>query len=321
MAKAKGKLVCVVGENLADLFVANDGSVVANPGGGPFNVARTIARLGQSSMLFSGLSADAFGRVLHDSLVNDHVELAIPEALSLPTSLAVIDLVDGIPQYFFHLDGTAAYALEESTTRELFSSLSPRVGALYFGTLGLLVEPMASTGEALLNDAGDEVIVVLDPNCRPSAVRDEAAFRDRLGRLYQRSDVVKVSTEDLDYLYPGEDYVVAAREILTAGAKCVVVTDGPAHVHVVHQDGVTSIAVPKTEVVDTVGAGDALVGGLLAWWIGQGFTREDLTNRDLFQSAIRAAITIASSTCTRRGAEPPYVRDVENDPAWSWARE
>jgi len=310
--------ICVMGENLVDILVRPDQSVAGVPGGGPFNVARALARLGQHSVFFSGVSGDAFGTILRNALVTDGVQLAEPTPSAKPSTLAIVDLTGPTPSYFFHLNNTAAFATELTPTLATFQGLSGVTG-LYFGTLGLSVEPMASTGEALIGAASDETLVVLDPNCRPSAIDDPAGYRARLLRLFPRTDIVKVSTEDLDYLALGDTYDVGARAILAAGASCVVVTDGPGQVHVYFNDEVRTLTVPTIEAVDTVGAGDSLVGGLMAWFLGQGYTRSDLANHDLVCEAVSAGITIASTTCTRQGADSPYLREVVETPEWQWS--
>jgi fructokinase len=110
----------------------------------------------------------------------------------------------------------------------------------------------------------------------------------------------------------------AARSVLAKGATYVVVTDGPRYVRVFTQGDSMTVDVPEVDVIDTVGAGDALVGGFLAWWVGHGLRRTELANEELVRSAIEAAVVIASSTCARRGAEPPWANEVREHAAWRW---
>ncbi|MDE3031419.1 MAG: hypothetical protein KGI65_07355 [Acidobacteriota bacterium] len=309
--------IAVLGENLVDLLVAPDATVHAVIGGGPLNVARTVARLGGEAHFFSGTSSDAFGGFVRDALVESGVALALPAPLDAPTTLAVVELNPAGPRYHFHLTDTAAFNLDAGATQRALDDVE-HWSALYFGTLGLLVEPMASLGEAIVLSAAPETLVVIDPNCRPSAVRDEPEYRARVARLSARADVVKVSTEDLDYLYPRLSHDDAAHAILDIGARCVVVTDGPDPVVAVTAGGRVSVDVAATEVVDTVGAGDALVGAFMTWWTGHDLGRADLHDAPTLVAALAAAVDVSRITCQRAGAQPPRRHEVIGLEGWRW---
>jgi fructokinase len=307
--------IAVLGENLVDLLVAPDGSVNAVIGGGPLNVARTIGRLGGDVHFVSGISSDAFGTLIRNSLLESGVTLSLPKALVEPTTLAVVELNPEGPQYHFHLAGTAAFALEAEETSAALGSIAP-VTAMYFGTLGLLVEPMASLGEALVMSAAADTLVVIDPNCRPSAVRNHDEYLARVARLCSRADVVKVSTEDLEYLYPDRAVLDGAVEMLHLGTRCVIVTDGGAPVRVLGADVHVTLDVAPTDVVDSVGAGDALVGGFLTWWTERRLTRDDLGDADTVAAAVAASVEISRITCQRAGAQPPRRDEVLELEGW-----
>jgi fructokinase len=154
------------------------------------------------------------------------------------------------------------------------------------------------------------------PNCRPSAIPDRDAYLARLARLFRRTDVVKASTEDLAYLYPGLPAVAAARALLAAGPALVLVTDGPRPARAflarspAGSAGEITAAIPRVTVVDTIGAGDAFGGAFLTWWTRNALTRADLARPDLVGAALRAAAEVASLTCTRPGADPPRLADA-----------
>lgn len=311
------RAVAIVGENLVDLLVSPDGNVQVVVGGGPLNVARTIGRLGASAHFVSGISNDAFGSLVRRALDDSQVRITLPRPLAQPTTLAVVGLGPDGPRYDFHLRDTAAFCLEPAAAMAAMTKI-PGLGALYLGTLGLLVEPMASLGETLVLDASRDTLVVLDPNCRPSAVQDPHGFRARVTRLCARADVVKVSTEDLAYLFPDLPASAGSRRILHDGARCVIVTRGAAPVSVLHRDFELTIEVAPTEVVDTVGAGDALVGGFLAWWTGHDLARAQLDEGTTVAAAVAAAVEISRLTCQRAGASPPRRSDVAQSVGWGW---
>jgi fructokinase len=306
--------ILVAGESLVDLIVEADGSVRASPGGGPSNAARTIARLGHPARFLGRFSADPFGRLLTEKLSRDGVELALPDPVEAPTALAVVAVgALGVPQYWFHLAGTAGFMLDR---REARHALAAGVTALHIGTLGLVAEPMATELERLAASLPPPVLLLLDPNCRPRAIPDAGAYLARIRRILTRTDIVKVSTEDLAFLVPGADVPEAASSLLGAGARVVVVTDGPALIRAVTGKAEVAVDVPPVEVVDTVGAGDAFGGALLAWWAERGLAREDLADPVPLRAAVTAAARVASLTCSRAGAEPPWRHELAAGDGW-----
>jgi fructokinase len=303
-------VIVVAGEALVDLIEAAGGAdaLTVVPGGGPYNAARTLARLGAPVAFLGRLSTDAFGEQLRAALVLDGVDVSLTVATADPTTLAVARLADdGSATYTFYLAGTSATGLVPDDIPVL-----PRdVEALHVGTLGLLVEPTAATVEALVSAQPREVLVLLDPNCRPAVPVDHAAYRARLERVLARADVVKVSREDLDYLFPeAADPVEAARTWLHAGPTVVLLTDGAAGVVVLTADGDTRVPAPDVVVVDTVGAGDAFGGGFLAAWTAQGLDRGDLRRTAEVVRCVSAAVAVAAVTCMRRGADPPLLGEL-----------
>lgn len=303
-------MILVAGESLMDLIVGPDGAVHAAAGGGPFNTARTIARLGQPARFLGRFSADPFGALLAGKLRADQVELELPEHVAEPTALAIVSLDDaGVARYWFHLTGTAGFRLDWQSAA---LALRKDVRALHVGTLGLVVEPMAGVVEDLARQLPSPVLLMLDPNWRASAIPDAAAHLDRIRRLLARTDILKTSSEDLGFLVPGGDVPAAARTLLSWGARCVLVTDGPAPVQAFTPDGQQlSVPVPPAEVVDTVGAGDAFGGGFLAWWAERGLGREQLADRGLLSAAVASAARVAALTCARAGAEPPWRHELQ----------
>jgi fructokinase len=157
---------------------------------------------------------------------------------------------------------------------------------------------------------------MLDPNCRPGAIVDRAAYLGRIGRIAARADVVKASVEDLAYLYPGSPPAEAAESLLAAGPALVLVTDGPRPARAFLPGAVLTVEVPGVDVVDTIGAGDAFGGGFLAWWSANGLTRADLKRPAPVRAAVQVAAAAAAATCGRPGADPPTRADLQAARAW-----
>jgi fructokinase len=312
-------VIAVIGEALIDLVVdpgGGDGVVLARPGGGAFNTARTVARLGIETTFLGRLSGDGFGRTLRARLASDGVALGVPALAGLPSTLSVADLQpDGSVSYEFYLDGTAAPALEYPV---LAAALPARVTAVHVGTLSLVMEPIASAIERLITaDLPPDALVMVDPNCRPGAITDRDAYLDRFERILHRADVVKASAEDLAYPCPGVPAEVAATTLLGDKPALVLVTDGarPARAFLSGgfggAGGEVSVDVPAVTVVDTIGAGDAFGGGFLAWWAERELTRDQLADPALLAAAAASGAQVAALTCTRAGAEPPWRQEME----------
>src|SRR6185437_2562059 len=136
-------------------------------------------------------------------------------------------------------------------------------------------------------------------------IPDADAHRGRIRRMLPRTDILKSSTEDLAFLVPGATVPDAAGRLLGWGARCVLITDGPAAIWAFTAGGQLSVPVPPVEVVDTVGAGDSFGGGFLAWWAEHGLTRADLADLGRLRAAVTAGAMVAAVTCSRAGANHP----------------
>jgi fructokinase len=211
-----------------------------------------------------------------------------------PTTLALVELDEGgSATYRFYVDGTAAPGL---TPDDALAALPRGVGYLHVGTLGLVLEPVATALEAVVSELRGQALVMLDPNCRPAAIAEPAAYRERLARVLAHTDVVKVSDEDLAWLG------TSARALLDAGPRAVLLTRGGDGAVAITAEGETAVPAPPVDVVDTIGAGDAFSGGWLAWWSERG---ADLAEPAEIAAATRFACLVAARTCARAGASPP----------------
>jgi fructokinase len=311
------RVIAVIGEALVDLVGDGSGEMFsARPGGGPYNTACALARLGASVVFAGRLSSDQFGQLLRDRLEADGVGLGIPEASGLPTTLAVANLDDGrSARYSFYLEGTAA---ADVAYGDLLGAVSGATAvAVNGGALGFVLDPIASGIERLVvSGLSDDVLLMVDPNCRPGTVRDRDAYAARLRRVFRRADIVKASVEDLAYLFPGVSPDKAAVALLEQGTALVLITDGgrPARGYLPHAAEI-SVPVPVVDIVDTIGAGDAFGGGFLARWTAGGHSRAELRPAgprlaETVRDAIEYAARVAALTCTRPGADPPAAADL-----------
>ena len=305
-------MIVVAGEALVDLVIDPAGNVVAKLGGGPFNAARSVARLGSPVAFFGTLSTDRFGAMLQQRLIDDGVGQSLVQHTELPTTLAAAELDEGgAATYRFYIRDTSAPAVTAVP-------LPDDISTLHVGTLGFVLEPMASVFEQCVTAAAEHVLVMIDPNCRSKIITDRNEYMQRLRRVLRRADVIKVSTDDLEYMAPDDAPDEAARSMLAAGAQVVLHTDGGRATHVHTPTGSFDVSVPSVDVVDTIGAGDSFGGAFVAWWHEAGLGRTDLTDLAALRAATSAAVQVAAITCTRSGAEPPTASEM--GPRWapSW---
>ena len=298
-------MIVVCGEALIDQIPSPNGRPRETPGGGPFTTARALARLGIPTQFLGRLSTDAFGQQLRDLLAADGADLSLTSFGPEPTTLAIAEVgADGHAAYRFVIDGTSGSNL----TRQMVpATFSPDVKALHVGTLGLVFEPVATTIADLVEREHRKRLVMVDPNIRPSAVPN----RSRLDRILAQSTIVKASDADVTWLYPELDLQSAARALLARGPALVVVTLGSEGAFGVGAGMQVRAAAPSVDVVDTIGAGDAFGAALLAW-----LSDHDRLDRDLhldpeeLRAALEFACLVASITCTRAGANPPWRSEL-----------
>ena len=300
-------MIVVCGEALIDMIQHGDGTQRAAPGGGPFNTARALARLGVPTAFLGHLSEDRFGRELSELLVADGASLELATVGSEPTTIALANVDDqGFAEYEFLVKNTSAPNLTPEMIPESFAG---DVAALYVGTLGLVLEPMASTLVELVQRERQRLIM-LDPNIRVGLI-DETEYKGRLQTLIGASTIVKASETDLSWLYPESDYRAAADRLLREGVRLAVVTLGAEGAFGAHGDWRIHVAAPPVDVVDTIGAGDAFGAGILAWLYDHDLVRPELSlDEEQFRSALEYACLAASLTCARAGADPPWKREM-----------
>ena len=280
-------------------------------GGGPFNVAVALGRLGSAVGFLSRISTDGFGVRLTQRLVESGVDLSLLQRGPEHTTLAVTTLdSSGAATYGFYAEGTADRLVADP------GALPDSVRALSFGTLSLLYEPGASVYEALLHRAhADGRLTMLDPNIRPLAIADPSGYRARFAGWLPSVDVLKVSEDDADWLSAGPDGT-GLSQWLDAGVGAVLLTRGGDGLSVITRGFRCDVPTPATVVADTIGAGDTVHGATLHW-LDRCDALDSATVRGWdshdWQQALRFAVRAAAITVSRQGADPPWAREVSSD--------
>lgn len=280
-------------------------------GGGPFNVAITLGRLGSAVSLCSAVSTEAYGESVIAALDAAGVGTRLIQRRPEPTSLALATLDDaGSARYSFYVEGTADRLVADP------GELAPTVAAVCFGTLSLVLEPGATVYERMLRrEHARGRLVALDPNIRPMVIADADAYRRRFRSWLPHVHLLKLSDDDAEWLGRGESGSGVA-DWLAAGVTAVVITGGAAGISVHTRDVATRVPAPHVDVADTIGAGDSVMGGLLRHLDTTGaLTPDGLARMDETQWNRAAAFAgkVAAITVSRPGADPPWAGEVGND--------
>jgi fructokinase len=299
--------VLIVGEVLIDRVELNDGTVREHPGGSPANVAVTLGRLGSSPRLLTDYAPDPRGAVIESWLRDSGVRLVPGSASGAKTSVASSTLGP---------DGSATYTFDIRWDPRRPHMIG-RPAVVHVGSFSTLLSPGASTVHSLVEQARHTATITYDPNLRPSLCPDRTSVRAQVERLVALADVVKVSDEDLAWLYPDSE----PRDVLTHWAhldepRVVVGTFGAEGALAVLPDTETRCAAPVTVVADTIGAGDSFMGALIHGLIQHDLVgahrREQLhtVKAETMSAILQTCVDVAAITVSRPGADPPWSHEL-----------
>jgi len=299
----------VCGEALFDVFATGDTptgmAMDARVGGSPFNVAVGLARLAQPVCLLSQVSRGFLGERLMRALAAEGVQTATVQRSDAPTTLSLIGLdAKGVPSYSFYGEGCADRLLSD----DALAALPRQIKAINFGSYATVVGRTAATQRTLVEREQGRTLIAYDPNIRLNVEPSLDAWRAQIDWMLPRTQLLKVSDEDLRLVWPGLEPKDFAARALAQGVKMVAVTRGGEGA-----SGWTALAqveVPPlpVQVIDTVGAGDTFQAALLTWLAERdalsGAALSALT-RDALVEALGFAARAAAITCSRRGADMP----------------
>jgi fructokinase len=289
----------VIGEALIDTV---DGHVEgSHVGGSPLNVAVGLAGLGRDIDFLTHIGEDEAGRRIADYVKASGAHLVPGSTSATRTPTAVATIAD---------DGSAAYTFD----LEWQLSGTPEVAPPLFvhtGSIAAVREPGCLAVAALLDAYRVSATVTFDPNVRPSLIVDRDLARERIHHLVERSDIVKVSGEDLRWIDPEHEPEWTARSWLASGPAIVALTMGDDGAVAFCAAGKARVAARPVQVVDTVGAGDAFMVGLLdtLWELDLlGADRRAALGQiglDALTTALQGANLLSALTVARAGADLP----------------
>ncbi|MEU7475418.1 carbohydrate kinase [Lentzea sp. NPDC042327] len=304
-------MIVVAGEALVDMVPVGDDELAPlapKLGGGPYNVAVALGRLGVPTGFLSRVSADHFGEQLVKRLHASNVGTDLVQRGQENTTLAVVGLADdGSARYSFYVDGTADRLVEDP------GPLPEGVKAVSFGTLSLVLEPGASVYETVLRRESKRLLTVLDPNIRAGLIDDPGAYRTRFTSWLPDVGLLKVSVEDAQWLAEDGDVIEIARTWISQGPAAVVLTRGGDGLSVITATDRVDVPPVEVDVVDTIGAGDTVQGALIAWLHDHDALSAEKVralSAEEWTSALTYAGAAAAITCSRAGAEPPFASEL-----------
>lgn len=275
------------------------------PGGSPFNAAKAAARAGAPAGFLGAISTDLFGDMLAADLAAHGVDTAAAPRSAAPSPLAFVDLQAGEPRYAFFTTGSATALMDPDA-----DAFAPGPGDVVdVGSIALIGAPGADAIARFVARVVDRALIALDPNARPVMTPDMDGWRARIGAILDVAGVVRLSDEDLDALAPGTVPADFAAATLARGAQLVIVTHGPAGAEGWAASGAHArVPGQRVAVVDTVGAGDTLMGTVLARLAAGGWTAGDALARldpDTLGAILRDGVAAAALNCTASGCAPP----------------
>jgi len=301
--------IVICGESLLDVFqngaTPNGLHLDAVVGGSPLNVAAGVQRMGGRAVFLGAVSRDFLGDRILASIEQEGISTEALVRCDAPTTLSLVGVdAGGVPSYRFYGHGGA----DRQLLPEHLAALPAEVAAIHFGSYGCVVEPIGATLRALVEARHRDTVISFDPNVRLNVEPSLSVWREHIEWMASRTHLLKLSDEDFERLYPGEDIEALAARWLEAGVALVMMTRGGEGAFAWTKAGRVQVAAPKVTVQDTVGAGDTFQAATLIALaeIGRlspqtlaGISLDEVTRVADF--AARAA----AITCTRRGPDLP----------------
>jgi fructokinase len=297
--------VWIVGEVLIDL-VPNESKHVAVVGGGPANTAKALAKLGVKTHFIDGISNDEYGQMAKSELLSANVLLDYAQYSNKPTCTAKVTLSkSGSASYEFVIEDTATFDFSHQWLPDP-RSLKPSL--LHIGTLATIIEPGASVLFKWAQSVAQVALIVFDPNIRPVVLSDRDEYVKKVEKWVAISSAVKVSDEDLNWLYPGKAIDEIVNNWIEVGVQLVVVTLGDKGIVAYRKNEQISVDAVKVVVADTVGAGDTVGAVLVEAIVKNGL---DKLTGEVLQTMLNRAVKAAAITVSRTGANPPSKDEID----------
>ena len=307
-------MIICAGESLIDM-VSFKGEPEYTPhvGGSNFNSSIALGRLGANCYYFGAVSNDSYGKLIESKLRHSKVKEDFVIKTNRPTTLAYADVMDGIAEYTFVDEHSAGRLLDSSSLKPFLDGVK-KAKALLVGGISLQAEPCGSSWQWFIEQVSSYLPIYFDANVRPDFIENKQNYIARFEGLTSKVDIIKISDEDYRYLYGAKDFSKVSKDWIDNGVKLVILTLGSEGSKVIYGNGIEVFAESqKVDVVDTIAAGDTFNAGFLL-----NLDKQDLLDRDSLntltemqlEKALSFANKVASITVTRKGANPPWLHQI-----------
>ncbi|MGB1226733.1 MAG: carbohydrate kinase family protein [Poseidonibacter sp.] len=308
-------MIICCGEALIDMIPSNlengETAFIPKIGGAVLNTSICLGRLGADVAFLGAVSKDLFGEMILEELEKSKVNTSLCDFTSHYTTLAFAKIAYGTTTYTF---------FDENSSNKNLSLKNvvlddKEVDTLYVGGISLMSEPNGTEIENFISKESSSKVVFFDPNVRPSFIENRSIFIQRFENILAQSDIIKISDEDLDWLYPDTSFEDIYKNWLEIGVSIIVLTKGSEGAIIKTKKHEVFVKAKKVSVVDTIGAGDIFNGALLfSLSNNNNFLKKELVNIDeeALEESLKFANKVAGISVGRIGANPPFIEELNS---------
>lgn len=289
--------ILVVGESVIDI-VTTDAGAEESPGGSPANVALGLGRLGHQVRFHTAIAQDPHGQLIAQKLEASGVTIDPASWALARTSTAHAAIgADGSARYSFDIDSRLAEPVLGSATN------------VHVGSVSMFMAPGAKEVQALVESLPSHVVLSVDPNIRPALLDSKARAVSELESILRRTQIIKLSDEDAQWLYPQLTHDDLLNYLLNLGARLAVITRGSSGAILAAPHARIEVDAQPVNVADTIGAGDTFMAALI-----DGSLRHPQLLQKADDTLLRLignyATSAAALTVQRHGADLPWAEEL-----------
>ena len=307
-------MIICCGEALIDMIPttldSKETAFIPKIGGAILNTSICLGRLGANVGFLGAVSKDLFGEMIFEELNNSKVNTSFCIETSNNTTLAFAKIANGTTTYSFFDENSSNRTI---CLKDVVLDDSV-VDTIYVGGISLMSEPNGTEIENFIAKESSKKIVFYDPNVRPNFIEDRSLFIQRFEKILSQSDIIKISEEDLEWLYPNGSFEEIYKQWLNLSLSIIVLTKGSEGAIIKTKTYEVTSRGEKVEVVDTIGAGDIFNGALLFSLSNhEHFSKKDLINidKESLEESLKFANKVAAISVGRTGANPPFFNELD----------